>query len=519
MKTHFTSFLFSFLLLGTQILTAQTPHPNHICGTPEIRIPTPYHAAANQKPNLSESNTILYIPVTANFIGNDDGTNYASEERFLEALCRLNMDFEEYDFYFYLENVKYIKSSAFNDMSNAYIWSEAMYQFIADNITLNTMNVFIIEQAGGTSFVSWEYFDWDYSTYPPPQIHQQKHSIVLDRDQLQRPHLFTHEAGHYFGLYHTFEGGNNNYFEANGTPDSTFYQIIDTLTGDTLTYHWLVERVDGLNCDISGDLICDTPPDYLNFWHQCNSNKESHIVQTDPTGETFRTDDTNYMTYSNENICQDKFTPMQVNLMRSVAEGPKEYLLNNQTPPDQISISDLTFNYPVPDDIVSVVDSVTLEWDLPDADFYILDFGKGWAPNVHFSLGQYFVTENEFTVAVEPSKQYYWSVRAGSFFYPCETVADTSYFVTSDAVDVQEEQFSNQLNLYPNPTNTHLQIELPNQTSKDLQISIQSINGATFKNQFSQSGQSLDVSDFEPGMYFLRVDEGGVSYFARFVKH
>lgn len=75
-----------------------------------------------------------------------------------------------------------------------------------------------------------------------------------------------------------------------------------------------------------------------------------------------------------------------------------------------------------------------------------------------------------------------------------------------------------ELAVYPNPVNTYLQIDLPEQSSQDLNITIESIKGEALKNQIIRSGQSIDVTDLVPGMYFLRVEEGSVSYFSRFVK-
>ena len=81
----------------------------------------------------------------------------------------------------------------------------------------------------------------------------------------------THEVGHYFGLYHTFQGG-----------------------------------CGGGNCYGSGDLICDTNSESgPNF--SCNGGIPSTCGSPDPID--------NYMDYSDDD-CMQKFTPEQVNRMR-----------------------------------------------------------------------------------------------------------------------------------------------------------------------------------------------------------
>jgi hypothetical protein len=78
-----------------------------------------------------------------------------------------------------------------------------------------------------------------------------------------------HEMGHLFGLLHTFEGSG-------------------------------VENVDGSNCDLVGDLICDTPADpYIEDsqiqW--LGDNCEFIFTGTDINGEFYQPDVGNIMSY------------------------------------------------------------------------------------------------------------------------------------------------------------------------------------------------------------------------------
>lgn len=109
--------------------------------------------------------------------------------------------------------------------------------------------------------------------------------IAVDNDCLPHagnPSTFAHELAHYFDLYHTHEPA----------------------FGDECT--------DGLNCDIAGDLVCDTPADpnvrgdvspSLCEWNG-SDDPECGILPYDPPVR-------NVMSYS-PSTCRDEFTTLQM---------------------------------------------------------------------------------------------------------------------------------------------------------------------------------------------------------------
>jgi len=85
-----------------------------------------------------------------------------------------------------------------------------------------------------------------------------------------------HEMGHFFGLYHTFEGGGN-------------------------------ELVNGSNCAFTGDLVCDTPADI-------NGNSDGCVytdMTPDPNGDIYTPYMSNIMSYYGG--CEIEFTGGQYN--------------------------------------------------------------------------------------------------------------------------------------------------------------------------------------------------------------
>lgn len=108
----------------------------------------------------------------------------------------------------------------------------------------------------------------------------------------------THELGHYFGLFHTFEAA------ANGA-----------------------ESVDGSNCSTAGDLICDTPadPNGTGSVHPTNCDLTPPIK--DSNGDYFTPNSCNFMSYYN-NTCGNgnSFSTGQYNRMLEVMEKGRNYL-------------------------------------------------------------------------------------------------------------------------------------------------------------------------------------------------
>ena len=484
---------------------------NHDASLPNCKAPL-FHPAGMKKlvqaagEYSRRSDSTLYIPVTINLLGTDQGTGYYSPPNVQKALCQLNEDFSPYGFQFYLEgSYKYINNSSFYDMADDYAFSPAMDQFIANHNTENTLNIYFVERTasmGGSSFSHWPLYDTLVVEVPWATNYPQDHAIVVRKvHAANNTHLLTHEVGHYFSLWHTFFGWEDtNYTNLTATPDSVTIKWI--YPDSTYTCHIKVERVDGLDCENSGDFICDTPPDYLSIGFLCDPNMQSPLVQTDPSGAPFRSDGTYFMSYSHS-LCQSQFSPGQVDIMRYYAEVTRSYLLYDQTPPGSFSIGDLNAIYPPNGGMASIVnDSITLEWDMPGADQYLLTYGFKPTPTLYVSVkSDILVTGNQYRVKISsPGSEQYWIVRGISKYHPCETRADTSYFHIN-TVGTSEDQLLESLELYPNPTFGKILIK---------GIDFKSVKLINHLGQILYTNPSplneIDISDFAPGIYFIQLD-------------
>ena len=241
-----------------------------------------YHANKHTFPESSDTNW-LYVPVTLHIVGTDQGSGYFRLESAIRAVCDLNERFTDSRIRFYLmpgEEVIYLNNTSWYDHD----W-EGGAELINENKLPGRLNAFIVANPSGACGYSW--YD----------------AIVLGKNcSGQENSTWSHEAGHHLSLPHPFYGWEG--FEWNYSQPAPA-----TIFGDP------VEKLDGSNCQTSGDFFCDTRPDYLNYRWQCNGDQESTVLLHDPNGEEFRADASLIMGYALDN-CQSRFTPEQIEAMR-----------------------------------------------------------------------------------------------------------------------------------------------------------------------------------------------------------
>jgi hypothetical protein len=494
------------------------------CATPKAHWPKSGFPTGLAPTHFRSDSTILYIPITLNFVGTDEGTGYYEYVKMMEALCALQADFDLSYLQFYIGGPPhYLNHSAFFDMTPEYLLSNEMFAFIETHNTQNTMNVYCVKDAEGASLVSFRDFDYDNSTYPPTINNPQNQAIIIDEDYLASlAKGFAHEVGHYFTLWHTFNGWEGyNYIDyAGAVPDTLYWTAYDPVEDTSYVLPWLVEYADESNCLVSGDLICDTPPDYLSIGFMCNANQESNIVQADPNGNMFRSDGSNYMSYSNSS-CRDMFTQGQRTWMRDVAQGPRSYLLYDQSEPEPYSADSVNFIYPVNQSTIEVLDSVTLEWNVPGADYYVLEFGRKVTTSFFLPIIKDKVLEQlSFKVAVGDEFNYYWKVSAINKHDFCHVVNDTSFFTTTPLSGSTELGKPNSLLLYPNPVTGYLYWQIPEIASNQSHMNLQLFDakGKLINEIFNLENKNIHTGDLPRGMYIIKLMSEDQLYVGKFVK-
>ena len=195
---------------ATAVAAQQVPW---VCGTPSPTNPTPTDLTDFGDP-VARSAT-KRVPVVFHVMLEDDGTGDLADYWIDTWITSTNNAFASYNFSFDLVGIDRVKNSSVRGSGRS---ASSLYRFDPEHV----LNVYVGDYFGG-GFVYGDVLtnpapshDGIYLNYPVAPRHFTDRNVTLP-----------HEAGHYFNLLHTWEGG----------------------------------CADAGNCLANGDMICDTPPD------------------------------------------------------------------------------------------------------------------------------------------------------------------------------------------------------------------------------------------------------------------
>ena len=188
-------------------------------------------------------------------------------------------------FFVLCDGINFINSDLWYDFDSG---SEGQSLYAA-HVMDDVINVYIansvLSGSSGNSVCGFAYYPWSSSD-----------RIVLDKDCASNGSTFAHELGHYFGLFHTHSQAGQG-----------------------------AELVDGSNCDVAGDYLCDTPADPQLGSGNVNSNCIYTGNERDDNGDLYEPDPKNVMSYSRKS-CRDYFSPEQYARIAYYNEADRNYL-------------------------------------------------------------------------------------------------------------------------------------------------------------------------------------------------
>ena len=438
MKKALTVLLFG--LISWSVGAQNWPLP---CGTKGTRSAWLQDFQRQPQAHFRNLDTLLRVPLTIHLVGEDDGSSYMSISTLRDAMCKLNQSYSEAKLQFFIaDDIRYIANSAYNQHESVLDGAEMMF---ANNVA-NTINIYFVNDPAGNCGYNLPYAG----------IAMRESCTGANND------TWAHEIGHALSVQHPFlgwEGGvsydgsvSHNY--GNPAPQTVTYDytyfkdtlIVDTTIIDTA----LVELVDGSNCQEAGDGFCDTSPDYLGNRWSCNADGESNELQTDPNGETFRSDGSLIMGYAND-ACQSRFTPEQIAAMRANLYEEKPDVISDVPPLPPLGDEPATLLYPI-DGVDAPFDGLVLDWaPVEHATHYIVT--TSIVPSFALRKREYWTTETSLALpTLDNNFTYYWKVEAYNAYSFCAAASETASFNAADITSVNTIAGLQRAKLFPNPS-------------------------------------------------------------------
>ena len=270
-----------------------------LCGTPR-----PQNYSKNERTIRDrgyDKNSLQFSPsnclnIYYHIIRETDGSGGFPDAQIETINENINEDFNQYNVYFFLLGYDFIDNSEYINLDNI----QEANNLCNENNRTDALNVYIVDNLWNTS---------DEEPIVGSALNIPSINIVINKYYINSSVLI-HEIGHCLNLLHTHE---------------TFYGI---------------ENIDGSNCNIAGDLICDTPADPGLL------QNGQYLVDEDCNyigGSNYNPDTKNIMSYTkipcrehftNEQIIRIKdaisTTPILQNITRNSCDAPSLKAENNE---------------------------------------------------------------------------------------------------------------------------------------------------------------------------------------------
>jgi hypothetical protein len=409
---------------NSYLAVAQDPAKENLapCGTPVGISSWLKQYAANPNDRIeSKTGDTLWVALQVHLLAKNNASGRFPYDKVLDAFCRLNTDYAASNIQFYLFNPFHLINS-----TEWYAHSD-----IPQGIDMMLTNN--VEGALNTYFVSDPAGNCGYNI--PYGGIALGHGCAAASD-----HTWAHEAGHALSLPHPFIGWEGKtYSYSTQTPsvltyDYTYFHDSVEIQVPAPLDTALVELMDGSNCSIAADLICDTRPDYLSYRWNCNTQNQSSVKQKDPNGVDFYSDGTLYMSYADD-ACQTRFSPEEIAVMRSNLMTEKWSWVAPSVPAP--SVEGLAVALEPIQDHPEPVTGVKLVWGtVPNATHYLVQASRF----SNFAVREVDVITTDTSIvtgALLLNKTYRWRVKAFNLWHACTNFNTPSTFLTVPFVATQ----------------------------------------------------------------------------------
>jgi len=444
--------------------------------------------------NYNRSVIDNYIPLQFHIVRNDDGFGGINESKILDAVCKLNEEFAPLNMAFFIANkFNYLNDDLVHEQNNnnTAINNIVVSYFLANKVE-SAVNIFV-----GSTLSSGNsgYYSRNADVIYMDKFYVNTKDIIL-----------SHELGHYFSLRHTFSGWEDTLYDPSlPTPKSVYL--------DNTEYK--VEYVDrAINCDEAGDLICDTPADYITVWSgPCNYSGGG----VDPDGVLIDPEEKNIMSYFSFNNCNEYiFSADQVSIIMADYNSRTDLIENQDSNVDTVMASAELLS-PQNEETVSS-QNIELLWSKVDnASFYKVEISK--LKSFSVISNTFFTDEESINIdELQKNKSYYWRVSAYNQVEFCEQLNSDIYkFKTSETVSVGNTS-TGRIKIYPNPVSGDNIWIKGLETGEAFSFSVFNVTGKTFLSSDSTTGNSIKTTNLPLGVYFIKFQQGNNIFTYKFLK-
>ncbi len=270
-----------------------------------------------------KSKAVISIPVKAHIIRNSDRSGGLNISSLNQAIANLNMVYADANMEFFLcGDINYL-----NDDILTHFEKGDEYTLMELYNVPNLINIYFIdyiENKLNESICGYTFNEGRNDV------------IVIKSECATNTSSLAHEVGHLFSLIHT-----------HGPTDEKTKELVD-----------------GSNCDITGDGICDTPADPGLSETNVNTNCDYIGNETDTNKKRYTPDSNNIMSYSRK-ACRTHFTFQQLARMYAFYQTTKKYLSCASFNADFSADFNQTCNETLTANFESNCENVTAwEWDM-----------------------------------------------------------------------------------------------------------------------------------------------------------
>lgn len=449
--------------------------------------------AAYRADILQKSKDSHNIPIKFHLVGTNDGGGRIDFSDVLEEMCFSNQIFNSFDMNLFIaDGVSLVDNDSLYFYSGMY--SDTMSFRISEVKRIksesgpNHVNVFITNEAGAPNVAGFNNPFVDF--------------VVVQKDFMGTGEsTFSHELGHFFSIQHPHLGWEGEAY------DRSIHG--DTVRIDTIGNGYLVEHMNKDNCEVAGDNICDTPPDY-NFGARWTSDCRPFTRRVwDANHDLIETSQRNIMSYFFG--CSDIFfSPGQVEAIQlDLASPERDFLKTDYVPIQEKITEELTMITPAFNQVMDYYNAVLLEWSPVEyaTDYYISIAGGG-QELIYFSSDTTFLVED-----LRPRSTYRITMHPFNESGGCATSVST-LFKTSDAVtSIIDPSFIRNVSVFPNPIlgGDKLVVELNSTLSLDATFRILTMEGRTVHSVTTpiingKNNVTVGTKGLAKGIYMIQMD-------------